>query len=85
MTGLRRLRIRVDYSQVFWYGVVDHTFWNRAAADLLGGVKHITAPRTFIVSIPNPQCARGVDIGNSRCVFEIRGDGDGSQDAVEVP
>ncbi|KAF1918433.1 hypothetical protein BDU57DRAFT_198807 [Ampelomyces quisqualis] len=83
LTGLRRLRIYLDYSQVFWYGVVDHEFWNKTAVQLLRGAKEITAPSTFVVSIPSSQCALGVDVGNSQCIFEVRSGG--TEVVVEVP
>jgi hypothetical protein len=70
MTGLRRLHINLEYGRSLWDFVVEKK-WNESAEELLSMVKEITAPRDFVIVLPNGQCTTDIDVGNSNCILKI--------------
>ncbi|EFQ94135.1 hypothetical protein CFE70_004912 [Pyrenophora teres f. teres 0-1] len=70
LTGLRRLHIKLYFCLDLWehcYG----TFWTQNSRELLEPIKKITAPRDFVITLPNWKCSTKIDVGNSRCVFKL--------------
>jgi hypothetical protein len=70
LTGLRRLHIDL----VFRYTHPDEfeEYWKDKGTKLLEPVKLITWPRDFVVTLPDARCTTNVDVGKSRCVFEVK-------------
>ena len=70
LTGLRRLHMKLYFCLDLWqqcYG----EFWAQNNRELLEPIKKITAPREFVLTLPNWRCSTNVDVGNSRCVFRL--------------
>jgi hypothetical protein len=71
LTGLRRLHInmvfrynsRSDYEQL----------WKARGTMLLEPIKRITAPREFVIVLPDPRCSVELDVGESKCVIKVAG------------
>ncbi|RMZ70413.1 hypothetical protein GMOD_00000502 [Pyrenophora seminiperda CCB06] len=70
LTGLRRLRIKVFFDPRLWQQC-HSDFWNQNSKQLLEPIKEITAPRDFVLTLPHWSCSTDVDVGSSRCVFEL--------------
>jgi hypothetical protein len=45
--------------------------WKEREAELIAPIKTITAPRDFVVTLPDRRCATDLDVGASNCVFEL--------------
>ena len=45
--------------------------WKEREPELLAVVKNITAPRDFVVVLPDRRCTTDVDVGASRCVLKL--------------
>jgi hypothetical protein len=69
MTGLRRLHINLAHRQTIWDGDIE--IWNRAGTEILSMVKDITAPRDFVIVLPDHRCMMDVDVGNPHCILKI--------------
>jgi hypothetical protein len=70
MTGLRRLHIKLYFYLDLWqecYG----EFWEQNSKEILLPIKKVTAPRDFVIILPNWRCSTDVDIGESNCVFRL--------------
>lgn len=70
MTGLRTLHVRLFFFLDLWqqcYG----DFWQRNGKELLEPVKKITAPKDFLVTLPDWRCSTDLDVGQSRCIFRL--------------
>ncbi|CAN9086265.1 unnamed protein product [Alternaria alternata] len=70
MTGLRRLHIKFYFCLDLWQGCYGE-FWEQNNKELLQPIKKITAPRDFLITLPNWQCSTNIDVGESRCTFEL--------------
>ncbi|CAG5162033.1 uncharacterized protein ALTATR162_LOCUS6147 [Alternaria atra] len=70
MAGLRRLHIKFYFCLDLWQGCYGE-FWERNSKELLQPIKRITAPRDFLITLPNWQCSTDIDVGESRCVFKL--------------
>jgi hypothetical protein len=71
MKGLRRLHINLEYAYTVWTPLHEET-WKVSGARFLAPAKEITAPRDFVIFLPNRQCATDLDFGNAKCVLKIR-------------
>jgi hypothetical protein len=70
MTGLQRLHIKFYFCLDLWQGCYSE-FWERNHKELLQPIKKVTAPRDFLIVLPNWQCSTDIDIGESKCVFKL--------------
>ncbi|KAI5378695.1 hypothetical protein J4E82_002581 [Alternaria postmessia] len=70
MTGLRRLHIKFYFCLDLWQGCYGE-FWEQNNKELLQPIKKITAPRDFLITLPNWQCSTNIDVGESRCTFKL--------------
>jgi hypothetical protein len=73
LTGLRRLHINFEYGYDNW-GANEEDMWEKRGPLLLAPAKEITAPRDFVIFLPNQKCATDVDVGNPNCVLKVRDD-----------
>lgn len=73
LTGLRRLHIKIGYARSFWAERLD-AIWEEQGAKMLEVVRDVTAPSDFVVVLPSRQPVVDVDVGESNCVFQERGD-----------
>jgi hypothetical protein len=71
LTGLRRLHINLEHPHIHWTDDINQG-WKERGAKLLEQAKKITAPRDFVIYLPNQQCATDLDVGESHCVLKIR-------------
>lgn len=79
LTGLRRLRISLVFRYTHW-GDYYEELWKDKWVDMLAAVKTITAPREFVVTLPDRKCSREVDVGESKCIFELPARNEGEVD-----
>jgi hypothetical protein len=70
MSGLRRLHIVIASRSRPW---TDSSLqqWEGVCAGVLSGIRTITAPSDFVVTLPDRGCSTALDVGDSRCVFEL--------------
>jgi hypothetical protein len=73
LTGLRRLYINLEHPHIFWTDEINEG-WTEKGAKLLEEAKKITAPRDFVIFLPNNQCATDLDFGDSHCILKVRDD-----------
>lgn len=66
MTSLKDLSIDLglEYSHAY-----EHEEWTKQEATIFEPVKHVTAPRNFIIVLPDRRCSTDLDVGDSKCVF----------------
>ncbi|EUC34702.1 hypothetical protein COCCADRAFT_92834 [Bipolaris zeicola 26-R-13] len=70
MNGLRTLHIRLFFFLDLWlqcYG----DFWEQNGKALLEPITKMTAPKDFVVTLPDWRCSTDLDVGKSRCVFQL--------------
>lgn len=72
--GLRRLHINLVFRYSHWSDYYE-VLWKDKGDKLLEVVKNITAPRDFVVTLPDRRCSLDVDIGQSNCVLRLPGEG----------
>lgn len=70
LTGLRRLHITLVFRFSHWTDYYED-LWKERGAELLEPIKKITAPTTFIVTLPDHRCSLDIDVGESKCVFKL--------------
>ncbi|KAI4704478.1 hypothetical protein J4E81_001544 [Alternaria sp. BMP 2799] len=70
MTGLKKLHIKLYFCLDLWQGCYGE-FWEQNSKEILQPVKRITAPRDFVITLPNWRCSTDIDIGESNCVFQL--------------
>ncbi|KAI4608040.1 hypothetical protein J4E83_009223 [Alternaria metachromatica] len=70
MTGLKRLHIKLYFCLDLWQGCYGE-FWEQNSKEILQPVKKITAPREFVINLPNWRCSTEIDTGESNCVFQL--------------
>jgi hypothetical protein len=70
LTGLRRLHINLEYQRRTWDGAT-HKTWNENGVETLCKVKDITAPRDFVIFLPDRRCTTDIDVGNPRCILKL--------------
>ncbi|KAF2822046.1 hypothetical protein CC86DRAFT_301580 [Ophiobolus disseminans] len=68
MTGLRKLHVVLEY-RLLSFDEGYKKMWKEKEVELLAAVKTVTAPRHFVVVLPNRRCTTDLDVGPSRCVF----------------
>jgi hypothetical protein len=73
LTGLRRLHINFG-STYLTPSTVHEDVWREKGAEFLAPAKAITAPREFVVFLPNRKWTTDLDVGNPICVLKIRDD-----------
>jgi hypothetical protein len=73
LTGLRRLHINFEYAYNHW-SAGHEDMWKKRGTELLAPAKEITAPRDFVIFLPNQNCATDLDVGNPNCVLKVRND-----------
>ena len=68
MTGLRSLRIDMTapYPDIFY-----SERWLEHEVQMFQPVKNITAPNSFVVVMPDRVCSTNLEVGNSRCIFQV--------------
>jgi hypothetical protein len=71
LTGLRRLHINLEYIRRSWDPATE-TMWNETGAEILSKVKDITAPRDFVIYLPDRRCTTDIETGNPRCTLQLR-------------
>ncbi|KAJ4993210.1 hypothetical protein SVAN01_01185 [Stagonosporopsis vannaccii] len=69
MTGIRQLRIVLYFR---WREVYDcyEQYWRKYESELLNPVKSITAPKNFVLVLPDRRCSTNADLGSSSCVLQ---------------
>lgn len=70
LTGLRRLHIDLEYRFTLWSDYYEQ-MWKERGNELLGTVRAITAPRDFVITLPNSRCTTNLDVGASKCVLKL--------------
>lgn len=70
MAGLRKLHIRLYFFLDLWQQCYAD-FWKQNSEELLEPVKAVTAPKDFIVVLPDWRCSTDIDVGQSNCIFEL--------------
>jgi len=70
MTGLKKLHIKLYFCLDLWQGCYGE-FWEQNSKEILQPVRKITAPRDFVITLPNWRCSTDIDIGESNCVFQL--------------
>jgi hypothetical protein len=73
MTGLRRLHINLEHPHFHWTDDINEG-WTERGPKLLEQAKTITAPRDFVIFLPNRRCTTNLDVGDSHCVLRFRED-----------
>ena len=79
LTGIRRLHITLAFR---WHNFDYEELWKQKGISLLEPVKKITAPRDFVVVLPNRRCSTCVDAGESNCVFKLPDRNDETDDGT---
>ena len=70
MTGLRTLHITLVLRGWYHEGY-HHDGWPRISEGFCEPVKKLTAPTKFVIVLPNMGCSTDIDVGDSKCVFEL--------------
>lgn len=70
LTGLQRLHINLVFRFSHWTDYYEE-MWKERGEDLLAPIKTITAPKTFVVTLPDHRCSMDIDIGESKCVLKL--------------
>ena len=74
LTGLRHLRVSLIFRYGQWSDYYEQ-LWKEREKELLDPIKRITAPRDFVLTLPDRRCSTVMDVGDSRCVLRLP-DGD---------
>jgi len=70
LTGLRSLHVVLQYQ----YNSIGDFFtlmWKDRELELMAPFRTITAPREFVVTLPDRRCTMDMDVTPSRCVLEL--------------
>ncbi|KAH7386057.1 hypothetical protein BKA66DRAFT_415775 [Pyrenochaeta sp. MPI-SDFR-AT-0127] len=70
LSGLRRLRVSLVFRYTHWSDYYEE-LWKERWVEMLEPLKTITAPRDFVVTLPDRRCSTAIDLGESHCVFEL--------------
>ncbi|CAO2651865.1 Nn.00g001480.m01.CDS01 [Neocucurbitaria sp. VM-36] len=70
MTGLRHLQITLDFRYGNWSDTYE-TLWKERGEELLEPIKRITAPRDFVITLPDHRCSTDIDVGDSKCILRL--------------
>jgi hypothetical protein len=68
LTGLRRLHINVAGRHV---DGTPQELWQEQGANFIKMARTITAPREFVIILPDRECETDYDVGDSRCVLRL--------------
>ncbi|KAF1927795.1 uncharacterized protein M421DRAFT_65081 [Didymella exigua CBS 183.55] len=70
MTGLRKLHVTIWFR---WRDMIDcyEEIWEPNERALLEPVGSVTAPRSFVLVLPDRRCSIDIDMGDSACVLEL--------------
>lgn len=79
LTGLRCLHITLVFRNTHWFDYYDG-LWKERGTELLGRIPDITAPKEFVITLPDRRCTTDVDVGASSCVLQLPGDDTSSED-----
>jgi hypothetical protein len=70
MSGLRRLRVVIASRNRPWTeSNLQH--WEVVCPEILSGIRSITAPVDFVVTLPDRGCSTALDVGDSKCVLKL--------------
>lgn len=70
MVGLRKLHITL---YIRWGDELDRyeELWKTHETELLNPVKAVTAPRDFVLVLPDRRCSIDTDMGESTCILQL--------------
>ncbi|KAJ4376161.1 hypothetical protein N0V83_001442 [Neocucurbitaria cava] len=70
MAGLRHLNIRLSFRLSRHIDFYD-ALWKGKGQEILEPVKRVTAPREFVITLPDIRCSTDIDVGESKCIFRL--------------
>lgn len=70
ITGLRRLHISLVYRKNHWLDYYNE-MWKARGIELLSSIPNITAPRDFVITLPDRRCSTNTELLSPICILQL--------------